>query len=121
MVRSEDGATAVRIAQARDEQMVHHYRVDITDTTTGVKVVASKVLSDFYFMPPAEQSRHPRSGRGGGYKYEAKVVAVDAYGNASPEGDGQVHALIGRAGGGGRCAAPPPQDLSTRTPVAGQR
>ncbi|MDP8017698.1 metallophosphoesterase [Prescottella equi] len=85
LVKSADGATAVRIAQARDDQMVHHYRVDITDTTTGVKVVASKVLSDFYFMPRPNSLDIPVPDAAAGTTYEAKVVAVDAYGNASPE------------------------------------
>ncbi|QBJ98757.1 phosphoesterase [Rhodococcus sp. ABRD24] len=85
MVTGADGATSVRIAQARDDQMVHHYRVDITNTTTGAKVVSSKVLSDFYFMPRPNSLDIPVPDAVVGNAYEAKVVAVDAYGNASPE------------------------------------
>ncbi|RDI30222.1 hypothetical protein DEU38_10627 [Rhodococcus sp. AG1013] len=84
-VTAPDGAAALRIEQARDDQMVHHYRVDITDTTTGTKVVSSKVLSDFYFMPRPNVLDIPVPDAVAGNTYEAKVVAVDAYGNASPE------------------------------------
>ncbi|MGW6771136.1 hypothetical protein ACWGBX_12040 [Streptomyces sp. NPDC055037] len=34
-----------------DDQMVHHYDVTVTDTTTGAKAVSAKVLSEYYFMP----------------------------------------------------------------------
>ncbi|MEU0833621.1 chitobiase/beta-hexosaminidase C-terminal domain-containing protein [Streptomyces sp. NPDC005969] len=83
-VRAPEGATAVRIAQAQDDQMVHHYDVDITDTTTGAKAVSSKVLSDFFIMPRPNTLDIPVPGAVAGHTYEARVVAVDAYGNASP-------------------------------------
>lgn len=82
-VRGAAGATALRIAQAADDQMVHHYEVDITDTTTGTKAVSSKVLSDFYFMPRPNSLDIPVTGAVAGHRYRAEVVAVDAYGNAS--------------------------------------
>ncbi|WP_170312849.1 metallophosphoesterase [Prescottella subtropica] len=79
-----DGALSLRIAQARDDQMVYHYRVEIADTATGAKVVSSKVLSDFAFVPRPDHLDVPMPDAATG-EYEAKVVAVDAYGNASPE------------------------------------
>lgn len=85
VVAGPDGATSVRIAQARDDQMVYHYRVEITDKSTGTNVVSSKVLSDFSFMPRPNFLDIPVPGVVAGTAYEAKVVAVDAYGNASPE------------------------------------
>ncbi|MFJ4852496.1 chitobiase/beta-hexosaminidase C-terminal domain-containing protein [Streptomyces sp. NPDC088730] len=82
-VRAAGGGTALRVAQAKDDQMVHHYTVDITDTTTGAKAVSSKVLSDFYFMPRPNALDIPVTGAVAGHRYRAEVVAVDAYGNAS--------------------------------------
>jgi len=80
----ENGATALRIAQAKDDQMVHHYAVEVTDTATGAKVVSSKVLSDFYFMPRPNSLDIPIPDAAAGTAYEARVEAVDAYGNRSP-------------------------------------
>lgn len=59
MVAAPDGATSVRIEQARDDEFVYHYRVDVMDIPVPDAVA--------------------------GNTYEAKVVAVDSYGNASPE------------------------------------
>ena len=78
------GGTALRITQAEDDQMVHHYNVDVTDAATGTSVVSSKVLSDFYFMPRPNTLDIPVPGAVAGKQYTARVVAVDAYGNASP-------------------------------------
>lgn len=83
-VRDAKGGTALRIAQAKDDQMVHHYNVDITDASTGASVVSSKVLSDFYFTPRPNTLDIPVPGAVKGNRYVARVVAVDAYGNASP-------------------------------------
>lgn len=85
IVDAPDGGTAVRIAQARDDQMVHHYRVDVTDTASGAKAVSSKVLSDFYFMPRPNSLDIPVPDAVAGSTYEVKVVAVDSYGNESAE------------------------------------
>lgn len=82
-VRGADGTTSLRIAQALDDQMVHHYEVDITDTTTGAKAVSSKVLSDFTFVPRPNTLDIPVKDAVAGHRYQARVVAVDAYGNAS--------------------------------------
>ncbi|WP_327711387.1 chitobiase/beta-hexosaminidase C-terminal domain-containing protein [Streptomyces sp. NBC_00464] len=82
-VTATTGGTALRVAQATDDQMVHHYRVDITDTTTGAKAVSSKVLSDYYFLPRPNVLDIPVTGAVAGHRYRAEVVAVDAYGNAS--------------------------------------
>ncbi|MGY3680590.1 chitobiase/beta-hexosaminidase C-terminal domain-containing protein [Streptomyces sp. TE33382] len=83
-VHTPKGGTAVRIAQAEDDQMVHHYNVDITDASTGAPVVSSKVLSDFSFTPRPNTLDIPVPGAVKGGRYVAKAVAVDAYGNASP-------------------------------------
>lgn len=83
-VAAGQGGTALRIAQAEDDQMVHHYRVDITDRATGEKAVSSKVLSDYYFMPRPNTLDIPVPEAADGTRYQARVVAVDAYGNASP-------------------------------------
>ncbi|WP_326735915.1 chitobiase/beta-hexosaminidase C-terminal domain-containing protein [Streptomyces sp. NBC_01022] len=82
-VTATTGGKALRVAQATDDQMVHHYRVDITDTTTGAKAVSSKVLSDYYFLPRPNVLDIPVTGAVAGHRYRAEVVAVDAYGNAS--------------------------------------
>jgi predicted phosphodiesterase len=84
-VRDAKGGTALRIAQARDDQMVHHYRVDVTDETTGAKAVSSKVLAEYYYAPLANSLDVPLPKAPAGTRYAAKVVAVDAYGNASKE------------------------------------
>lgn len=83
-VRDAEGGTALRIAQAEDDQMVHHYDIGITDATTGASVVSSKVLSDFTFTPRPNTLDIPVPGAVRGHRYVARVVAVDAYGNASP-------------------------------------
>lgn len=83
-VRGADGATALRITQATDDQMVHHYEVGVTDTTTGAQAVSAKVLSDFTFMPRPAFLDIPVKDAVAGHRYQARVVAVDAYGNASP-------------------------------------
>ncbi|WP_406487907.1 chitobiase/beta-hexosaminidase C-terminal domain-containing protein [Streptomyces sp. NBC_01650] len=83
-VQDAKGGTALRIAQATDDQMVHHYDVDVTDAATGASVVSSKVLSDYYFMPRPNSLDIPVPGTVRGGRYVARVVAVDAYGNASP-------------------------------------
>ncbi|MFI7290509.1 chitobiase/beta-hexosaminidase C-terminal domain-containing protein [Streptomyces anulatus] len=83
-VTTDTGATALRITQAKDDQMVHHYDVTVTDTTTGAKTVSSKVLSEYYFMPRPNALDIPFPAGAADTRYTAQVVAVDAYGNASP-------------------------------------
>ncbi|MGW4481984.1 metallophosphoesterase [Rhodococcus triatomae] len=82
---AEDGNATLRIAQANDDQMVHHYRVTVTDTATGTALVSSKVLSEFHVVPRPAVLDVPIDGVVTGSAYEAKVVAVDSYGNASSE------------------------------------
>ncbi|WP_405695006.1 hypothetical protein [Streptomyces sp. NBC_01185] len=64
--------------------MVHHYDVDITNRTTGAKVLSAKVLSEYYFMPRPNTLDVPVPTGAAGTSYTAQVIAVDAYGNASP-------------------------------------
>ncbi|MFJ2742300.1 metallophosphoesterase [Streptomyces sp. NPDC087440] len=84
-VRDAKGATALRIAQARDDQMVHHYRVEVTDESTGANAVSAKVLAEYYYAPLPNALDIPLPKAPAGTRYAAKVVAVDAYGNASKE------------------------------------
>ena len=79
-----EGSTALRIAQAEDDQMVHHYDVAVTDAATGAPVVSSKVLADYTFMPRPNTLDIPVPDAAPVGRYAARVVAVDAYGNASP-------------------------------------
>ncbi|MFG2596530.1 chitobiase/beta-hexosaminidase C-terminal domain-containing protein [Streptomyces sp. NPDC048462] len=81
--RVAGGGTALRVTQAVDDQIVHHYQVDITDTATGAKVLSSEVLSDYYFMPRPNALDIPVPDAVAGHRYRADVVAVDAYGNAA--------------------------------------
>ncbi|MFD4633939.1 metallophosphoesterase [Streptomyces sp. NPDC058284] len=81
--RTGKGA-ALRIRQARDDQMVHHYRVDIEETRTGAKLLSTKVLAEYYFMPRPGSLDIPLPSTKSGTRYAAHVSAVDAYGNASP-------------------------------------
>ncbi|MFJ6658386.1 chitobiase/beta-hexosaminidase C-terminal domain-containing protein [Streptomyces sp. NPDC091377] len=84
-VTTAQGATVLRVTQAKDDQLVHHYDVTVTDTATGAKVVSSKVLSEYYFMPRPHSLDIPVAAAGtAGTRYTARVVAVDSYGNASP-------------------------------------
>ncbi len=85
LVRSEDGATAVRIAQARDDQMVHHYRVDITTRRPVSRSWRRRCCRTSTSCRGPNSRDIPVPDAAAGTKYEAKVVAVDAYGNASPE------------------------------------
>ncbi|MEU5685812.1 metallophosphoesterase [Streptomyces venezuelae] len=80
-----DGGRALRVRQARDDQMVHHYRVDVENTATGTKLLSSKVLSEYYFMPRPNSLDIPLPAAKKGARYVARVRAVDAHGNASPE------------------------------------
>lgn len=84
-VKGADGTTSLRITQAKDDQMVHHYNVDVTATATGTSALSAKVLSDYYFMPRPHSLDIPLpAGATAGAMYTARVVAVDAQGNASP-------------------------------------
>ncbi|MFI5804671.1 metallophosphoesterase [Streptomyces sp. NPDC051561] len=82
-VRGAEGGLALRIAQARDDQMVHHYRVEVTEERTGTKAVSAKVLSEYYYTPLPNVLDVPVPAAPAGTRYLAKVTAVDAYGNAS--------------------------------------
>lgn len=84
-VTGPNGEVTLRVDQAKDDQMVYHYRVEVTDKATGASVVSSKVLSDFAFMPRPNHLDVPIPGTVPGNEYVAKVVAVDAYGNASKQ------------------------------------
>ncbi|WP_306338628.1 metallophosphoesterase [Streptomyces sp. KL118A] len=79
------GGRALRVRQARDDQMVHHYRVDIENTATGTTLLSSKVLSEYYFMPRPNSLDIPLPAMKKGARYVARVRAVDAQGNASRE------------------------------------
>ncbi|MFB4427001.1 chitobiase/beta-hexosaminidase C-terminal domain-containing protein [Streptomyces sp. QL37] len=83
-VTAAGGDTALRIQQATDDQMVHHYDVDITDRATGTKVLSTKVLSEYYFMPRPNTLDIPVPTGAADASYSARVIAVDAYGNTSP-------------------------------------
>ncbi|MFJ2770839.1 metallophosphoesterase [Streptomyces sp. NPDC087300] len=78
-------ARTLRIRQASDDQMVHHYRVDIRDKATGAGLLSSKVLAEYYFMPRPRALDIPVPVTRKGTRYVARVSAVDAYGNASRE------------------------------------
>ncbi|MEU5899651.1 metallophosphoesterase [Streptomyces venezuelae] len=80
-----DGGRTLRVRQARDDQMVHHYRVDIENPATGTKLLSSKVLSEYYFMPRPNSLDIPLPATEKGTRYVARVRAVDAHGNASRE------------------------------------
>ncbi|MFL9655092.1 hypothetical protein ACJ7VE_15400 [Streptomyces sp. PB17] len=83
-VTTATGGRALRVAQATDDQMVHHYDVTVTDATTGTVVVSSKVLSEYFFRPRPNTLDVPVPAGATGTRYTADVRAVDAYGNASP-------------------------------------
>ncbi|WP_193433113.1 chitobiase/beta-hexosaminidase C-terminal domain-containing protein [Streptomyces luteocolor] len=87
LVKGDKGgkARALRIDQARDDQMVHHYRVDVEDRATGAKLLSSKVLAEYYFMPRPNSLDIPLPATKHGTRYVARVRAVDAQGNASRE------------------------------------
>lgn len=76
---------ALRVQQAHDDQMVHHYRVDIEDPASGAKLLSTKVLAEYYFMPRPNSLDIPLPATRDGARYVARVRAVDAYGNTSPE------------------------------------
>lgn len=82
-ITTATGATALQISQATDDQMVHHYDVTVTDTTTGTKAVSSKVLSEYYFMPRPNTLDIPIPPAPKGTHYTTEVTAVDTYGNTS--------------------------------------
>ncbi|MGW7413766.1 metallophosphoesterase [Streptomyces sp. NPDC054863] len=84
-VRDAKGNAVLRVTQAHDDQMVHHYRVEVTDRATGAKAVSSKVHAEYYYAPRPNALDIPVPAAPAGTSYLAKVVAVDAYGNASKE------------------------------------
>ncbi|ATL32879.1 chitobiase/beta-hexosaminidase C-terminal domain-containing protein [Streptomyces formicae] len=83
VVGRSKGEKALRVAQAKDDQMVHHYRVDIRDKATGAELLNSKALAEYYFMPRPRSLDIPVPATKRGARYVARVSAVDAYGNAS--------------------------------------
>jgi hypothetical protein len=81
-VTLEKDSCLVSFAQARDNEVVQHYTIEITD---GTKVIASgKVFSLFYLNSQMPGILSVKFGAlPAGKKLRARIVALDSYGNPS--------------------------------------
>ncbi|MUN35689.1 chitobiase/beta-hexosaminidase C-terminal domain-containing protein [Actinomadura litoris] len=79
----EDGRLALRIEQAKDDELVYHYKVRVTRADNGTEVLTTKVANRFDVVPAADSMDIPVPAKRDGVKYRAEVIAVDAQGNQS--------------------------------------
>ncbi|WP_185844397.1 hypothetical protein [Nonomuraea sp. WAC 01424] len=80
----KDGQLALRVEQAKDDELVYHYKVRVTRADNGTEVLSTKVANRFDVVPAADSMDIPVPVTRDGAKYRAEVVAVDAQGNQSP-------------------------------------
>ncbi len=78
-----DGRLGMRIARAVDDQMVHHYRIKVSNEQTGAEVLNTKLANRFDVVPAALSIDVPLSVHRDGTAYKVELTAVDAQGNAS--------------------------------------
>jgi 3',5'-cyclic AMP phosphodiesterase CpdA len=75
---------AVMFTQAKDDLLVHDYKVEITDSTQGKKVKEFLAFSEFYKDPIPNPLTLRIDGLQPNTLYEINVFALDAFGNQSP-------------------------------------
>jgi predicted MPP superfamily phosphohydrolase len=82
-IENLDEVPNLTFAQAKDDQMVHHYEVKVTKEKNGFVVKNLKVFSDYMFSPIPDKMNIPLEGLDGQTNYKVEVTAVDSYGNKS--------------------------------------
>lgn len=79
----DDGNLSLRITQATDDEMVHHYKIRVTRTEAEQVVLETKLANRFDVVPAPSVLDVPLSVKRDGSKLRAEVIAVDAQGNSS--------------------------------------
>lgn len=79
----EDGRLGLKIAQAKDDEMVHHYRVVVAEKDTEEVVLSTKLANRFDVVPAPTSVQVPVPVQRDGKTYLVQVTAVDAQGNTS--------------------------------------
>lgn len=82
-MKLSDGRLGMRISRAVDDQMVHHYRIKVSNEQTGAEVLNTKLANRFDVVPAALSIDVPLSVRRDGTAYKVELTAVDAQGNTS--------------------------------------
>lgn len=83
-VAGEDGNLTLRIHQAADDEMVHHYRIRVTRDGSNDPVLDTKLANRFDVVPAPSVLDVPLPVKRDGSSFRAEVIAVDAQGNTSP-------------------------------------
>ncbi|PQZ94674.1 phosphoesterase [Arthrobacter sp. MYb227] len=78
-----DGRLGLKIAQAKDDEMVHHYRVVVAEKDTDEVVLSTKLANRFDVVPAPTSVQVPVPVPRDGKTYLVQVTAVDAQGNTS--------------------------------------
>ncbi|MFJ6452887.1 metallophosphoesterase [Paenarthrobacter sp. NPDC091669] len=79
-----EGNLTLRISQATDDQMVHHYLVRVKREDNNEQVLDTKLANRFDVVPVPSALDVPLSVKRDGTRFLAEVTAVDAQGNGSP-------------------------------------
>ncbi|MCU6710179.1 discoidin domain-containing protein [Paenibacillus sp. J5C_2022] len=77
------GVPELSFRQAKDDQLVHHYDINIMNARTGEDVKSYSVASEFYVSPTPSVLRMPIEGLSEATAYFITITAVDSYGNRS--------------------------------------
>ncbi|GLX66457.1 S-layer homology domain-containing protein [Paenibacillus glycanilyticus] len=83
MLPGANNVPVLSFRQAKDDQSMHHYEINLYDPRTAQVVKTYNVLSDFYFSPIPNKMNIPLKGLNPGTSYIINIKAVDAYGNKS--------------------------------------
>lgn len=78
-----DGRLGLKISQAQDDEMVHHYRITVSDSKTENVFLNTKVANRFDVVPAATSLEVPLAVQRDGRSFDVQVTAVDAQGNTS--------------------------------------
>jgi hypothetical protein len=74
----------IMLTQAKDDLLVHDYKITAVNSTTGVKDKEVLAFSEFYKDPVPNPLTLPIHGLQSNTLYEISVTAIDAFGNESP-------------------------------------
>lgn len=82
-ITNQDTVPLLSFKQAKDDQSMHHYEINVIDKRSGVSSKSVNVFSDYYFSPVPNAMNIPLEGLAPQTSYIVQVTAVDAYGNRS--------------------------------------
>ncbi|MDR2088585.1 MAG: hypothetical protein LBP73_04440, partial [Clostridiales Family XIII bacterium] len=71
-------------ANGHPDDVVHSYKYDFVNKSTGLTDVTFKTFSEYYFLPMSETMGYNVSGLQPGTEYEVRICAYDAFG--APQG-----------------------------------